>query len=375
MQNRQQANEKLVLAAWQDNLNNLIEALEEGADPNYNNHPLGASAIYFAVINGSLAAIYRLIMANADVNLPRRVSLVTPLMRGSKDINIIRALLAAGANVNARSAIVNQTALIWAIMQGADIKVIQLLLKNGANPLFKDGFNKTAADYTTNQLILNELHSAVNSKVEKAKEKHKTTEKNETPTFQKRLEKIGFKGEIPAEIRCHITLGIMNDPVTVHPSGLTYDREVLKECFEAVGHAQIIPDPITRQQTRKLVLDYPTNITIKNMCEAFVIEKEIEFSKKCSLALKSVTLNVSSEINKSESKSFSAQTFPEQEKMRQKRIEKLVNNEKEIKTSNTVNVSSSLISNSKNIIFANQPVNETIQVKQSQQAESKNTRN
>lgn len=93
------------------------------------------------------------------------------------------------------------------------------------------------------------------------------------PTFQSRLLKTEYAGEIPEYLICPISREIMDDPITVS-SGVTYDRQSLKSYFVSKGNPITLECPITRLPIRQNELSNQPSITIKQFIESFVSEKE-----------------------------------------------------------------------------------------------------
>jgi uncharacterized protein len=119
-------------AAHWDNLAMADDLLRAGAKANAVTD-LGVTPLWLASLNGSSAMIERLLKGGADANtaLP---SGETPLMIASRAgaVAAVKLLVAHGAQVNAREGAKNQTALMWAVVQGhAD--VVEALLEAGAD--------------------------------------------------------------------------------------------------------------------------------------------------------------------------------------------------------------------------------------------------
>ena len=135
-------NQELIGAAANGDLRRVQDLLEAGADPNnardaYNNTPL-----MLAAMRGHLHVVEKLLEENADPNEPGEQG-DTPLMwavRGDIQqfiLPIVKALILAGADLNAQSIYFLETALLWAVRLGY-IPIIKELVEAGANPTLAD---------------------------------------------------------------------------------------------------------------------------------------------------------------------------------------------------------------------------------------------
>jgi len=106
----------------------------------------GMTALHYAVADGNRRAVERLLKLGANPNALTAEGL-TPLMLGVNGGNadIIALLAGARADVNYKCAAEpKETALHRAAIKG-DYDMVSALLKNGADPLLADAFNRTAA--------------------------------------------------------------------------------------------------------------------------------------------------------------------------------------------------------------------------------------
>jgi ankyrin repeat protein len=83
--------------------------------------------------NASEAAVTRLLEAGANPNAAQTNGL-TPLMTAARtgNLNVVKALLARGANVNAPTVATHETALMWAVGEGHR-EIVRALVENGAD--------------------------------------------------------------------------------------------------------------------------------------------------------------------------------------------------------------------------------------------------
>ena len=107
--------------------------------------PIAPGALHAAVKSGDLAAVNDLIARGAELEA-RTPDGWTPLIEAVRqDVRIVTALLDAGANVNAATAM-GYTALQRAAGQGR-AEVVRLLLSRGADPGAVDDAGKSALDF------------------------------------------------------------------------------------------------------------------------------------------------------------------------------------------------------------------------------------
>jgi hypothetical protein len=136
---------RLMMAAYESNLQEMERLIKSGADVNarndVNNTPLhfaaGATPIQNQIYRGSPEAVAYLIRQGADVNAQNKAG-ITPLMDAvyNNNVDSLKVLLAHGADVNKESKYV-ATALSEAIIRRYRDIAIELL-HHGANPNFKD---------------------------------------------------------------------------------------------------------------------------------------------------------------------------------------------------------------------------------------------
>jgi len=129
-------NEKvtLMMAANNGDLSQVQKLLREGSDPNEHTDS-GKTALHYATQSKNVSVVKALIQAGANVNA-KATGNVTPLML-SLDMafgqpEIALALIRAGADVNAAD-VNGDTALIIAATESSD-EVFRALLEKGANP-------------------------------------------------------------------------------------------------------------------------------------------------------------------------------------------------------------------------------------------------
>ena len=175
-------------------------------------------------------------------------------------IRTVQLLLAAGVNIEAKTA-ENKTALMLAAERGY-IEVVQLLLEASANK------NAQRADNTTAlSLAFDNGHQDTISLL------------SNFESFEYRLNKIEYQGDIDKMLQCPISLTMMNDPITVS-SGQTYDRASLMGAFLAkkdprsLALPKSIPCPLTNRPITKQECNFGTSMLIKQHIESFVSAKE-----------------------------------------------------------------------------------------------------
>jgi ankyrin repeat protein len=158
------AADDLLRAAQSDNATVALAAIEDGVDVNARS-PDGTTALHWAVYNGNLALVERLIAAGADVSAANEfgstplaeaatvgnAEVIEALLTGGAAVDApgadgqtalmvvarsgntaaAEALIAHGADVNARELWREQTALMWAAAQSQPA-MVALLLEHGA---------------------------------------------------------------------------------------------------------------------------------------------------------------------------------------------------------------------------------------------------
>jgi len=123
--------EDLIAAAQRNDTTVALAAVEDGVDVN-GKSPDGTTALHWAVYNGNLALVERLIAAGADVKAANEFG-STPLAEAATvgDVGVIAALLDAGAPVDATGAD-GQTALM-VVARSSNTAAAEVLIANGAD--------------------------------------------------------------------------------------------------------------------------------------------------------------------------------------------------------------------------------------------------
>ncbi|MBV8553097.1 MAG: ankyrin repeat domain-containing protein [Acidobacteriaceae bacterium] len=102
-----------------------------------------------AVLSGRAAAVEELLKFHPDVNVPDKggedaiTVLLTRTLDQSQDVQILRLLIKAGANVNARDPLYGQTPVFAASDVPNSVEILQLLAKAGADLNARDEFDRT----------------------------------------------------------------------------------------------------------------------------------------------------------------------------------------------------------------------------------------
>ena len=113
----------------------IINAINDGANVNAKAKSGGATPLILAVSRGRTEVVNALIKAGADVNAADSTGNTALIMAAwtlNSKIEIINALLQAGADVNAKDKFSGGTALMTAVAN-QDVEIVNALIKAGAN--------------------------------------------------------------------------------------------------------------------------------------------------------------------------------------------------------------------------------------------------
>lgn len=226
-----------------------------------------------AALAGNVEAVEVLLSHGADIDqqdAEGRTVLMLAVPFGH--FAVIETVLKAHPSLNIYSQN-GKTALMWAVTYG-DEQARTTLLDAGANKNYAPPRGETAVAIAERQgydnlVALLRMHG----------------------TFQYRLKKINYKGETPEEFACPISFELMNDPVTSHESGMTYERQSLIQFFAASGNPQTVPCPQTRTPIDIGILRQPTTMVLKQIIERFVKDKEQQAAAQGSMARRVTALS------------------------------------------------------------------------------------
>lgn len=125
------ANDLLLQAAVADDLAGVLDALERGADANYD---IGYPIIHLAAETASRPVVEALLEAGADPNVSAiggQSALTRAALAGN--VAVIDALISGGADVEHREAAPGRTVLQLVIDEAPSIEVMQALIAAGAD--------------------------------------------------------------------------------------------------------------------------------------------------------------------------------------------------------------------------------------------------
>ena len=143
-------NKKLLSAAvTATKARDIKELLDKGADVNAHNEWGLTPVMLAAQYNHSVAVLNALIAAGSDIHEAEpkyRSNALHLAANSSKNPKVIEALLAAGANIDARNYL-GETALIMAVNSNDETKISTQLIKSGADINARDYQGHSVLDY------------------------------------------------------------------------------------------------------------------------------------------------------------------------------------------------------------------------------------
>lgn len=142
----------LFWAAWRNDAAMVELLLRDASEARVNAaNEYGATALYVAAENADAPLVSKLLGAKADPNVPL-LSGETPLMQAARrgKLEVVRLLLASGADANAREVNGGQTALMWAIAE-RHAEVAAALIAGGADVQAQSKGGATALTFAAQQ--------------------------------------------------------------------------------------------------------------------------------------------------------------------------------------------------------------------------------
>ena len=133
------------------NLKIIQMLLENGANEKYLfTEALESDALKSSDATNSFAIIEMLLKYDVEVNVKDDEDM-TPLHHAIINIGnegIASLLIGFGADINAKDDLLNTPLLLAYLYRGRNLKLIKLLMENGANPNLKDDENNSTIEYT-----------------------------------------------------------------------------------------------------------------------------------------------------------------------------------------------------------------------------------
>ena len=260
-------NTPLILAAAANQLAAVRVLLNNGAllEARGNN---GCTALHAAAYMGREEIVAYLAEQEADLNTKTdNGALPLSLAITNGHVGVVLALAEAGADVNMTDQ--NQSSLLMHAVKCGRADIVEILLQARANPQLVDHQGRTAATLAVargRNDILELLHRS--EFVLAAMEINEQQPVIAAPDMVMPEADTDDVEDDPLirDYICPISQAVIKDPVTA-PSGITYDRESLRDWFASQGNPDELADPTTRGPMPVAVLSFGTNIAIKKEIE------------------------------------------------------------------------------------------------------------
>lgn len=139
----------LMFACEHGNLNSISKLIELGADVNYTNSE-GLNAMLLAIVNSEPEVVKLLLKKGFNVkSSPKNISYITDSAY-LNEIDILTSLIQAGCDVNETKQDEHGVILnpLWASCERSNFKSVEILLKNGADPIIRPDLQMTALHCT-----------------------------------------------------------------------------------------------------------------------------------------------------------------------------------------------------------------------------------
>lgn len=258
-------NNALIIATLLNRLDIINLLLEYKIEINTQNK-VGNTALILAAKKGYTEIGETLIKHGADIevfNIEKDNAFILAATNGQ--MKMLKILFDKKANMEVQNKY-GDTALLSAVADGQK-QAVEFLLKLGANPLIVNHDNKNAFDLARESKhaeIINVLIQFEN-------------------TYQNRLNRINYEGDIPEYAVCTLSQGtnIVNDPITVS-SGYTYNRIALRKLFALNRDPDQIPCPNNQSiMIDRKELHNGTDVILNRLIDMFVTQQEKLYEQYC----------------------------------------------------------------------------------------------
>jgi ankyrin repeat protein len=196
----------------------------------------GGTALMYAALTGNIKIAKALIAAHASLNIPSNYGSTAFIIAALKEHDkLVQELINAGANLDAQNFYNNDTALITTVRKGKNIEIVQALLDAGADlslrALNQEKTDRYTAHEFAQQLNKTDMYNAIEQEIEKRNKEHIKREARDIYTRESGQYLVN--GPLSISPLCQLFADYAAQPsdgtTSLHPDPKVEDRKLFED--------------------------------------------------------------------------------------------------------------------------------------------------